>query len=48
MIGATTPLFTALLGTLITRKVEGALVYASLVPVVVGAPLHTSISCCTC
>ena len=40
MIGATTPMFTAVLSLLITRSQEGAMVYASLIPIVVGAPLR--------
>lgn len=38
MIGATTPLFTAVLSLIIVRTHEGWLVYGSLVPVVVGEP----------
>ena len=39
MLGATTPMFTAFLSLLITGSWEGALVYLSLVPIVVGTPL---------
>ena len=43
-IGATTPFFTALLGLVILRERETALVYASLIPVVIGAQPPSALS----
>ena len=39
MLGATTPMFTAVLGLLITGIREEMFVYISLIPIVAGAPL---------
>lgn len=44
-IGATTPVFTALIGLLILRKRESTLTYLALVPVVAGTSLASGVRC---